>query len=121
MSRVRSKNTDFEKSVITALKKSGLKFKTHYKVIGKPDIAIPKDKKAVFLDSDFWHGWRFSQWESKLTSDFWRDKIRANITRDKKVVRLLKKSGWSVLRIREYGLKNNFSKTIAKITIFLND
>lgn len=120
MSRVRSKNTNFEKSVIIVLKKSGLKFKTHYKVMGKPDIAITEAKKAVFLDSDFWHGWRFSRWEKKLTSDFWKNKIGVNIKRDRKVSRLLKKEGWLVLRIWEHQLKRDFDESIEKIKTFLN-
>jgi DNA mismatch endonuclease (patch repair protein) len=29
---------------------------------GKPDIVFTKLRLAVFIDGDFWHGWRFEAW-----------------------------------------------------------
>ena len=50
MSRIRSTNTEFEKVVFKEIRKSGLRFRSHYTgIIGKPDITLPKAKKAVFV------------------------------------------------------------------------
>ncbi len=120
MAAVRSKNTAFEKKVFAALRKKGLRFKTNYaKVTGKPDIVLIAKKKAVFLDSDFWHGWRFSLWRDKLTSDFWKNKIEQNRKRDKKVTATLRKQGWQVLRIWEHQIKKEPSVAILKIEKFI--
>lgn len=62
MARIRSKDTAIERFVFKELRKRGLYFKKHYKRIkGCPDIALPRAKKAVFIDGDFWHGWQFAQ------------------------------------------------------------
>lgn len=82
MSRVKSRNTKPEKTIFKLLKAKGYKFKKHYQIYGKPDIAFPKDKIAIFIDGEFWHGKNFRQWKEKLTP-FWLDKITGNIKRDK--------------------------------------
>src|SRR3989344_1741949 len=107
MSRIRSKNTDIEKSVFSFLKNKGIRFRRHYKnVSGNPDIAVPPAKKAVFIDGDFWHGYKFNKSKQKLPKKYWLQKITNNIKRDKKVNRILKKSGWKVLRFWEHDLRN---------------
>ena len=85
MSRIRSKNTDIEKSVFSFLKNKGIRFRRHYKnVSGNPDIAVPPAKKAVFIDGDFWHGYKFNKSKQKLPKKYWLQKITNNIKRDKK-------------------------------------
>ncbi len=50
MSSVKSKNSVAEKIVFQYLRKNKIYFQKHYtKIIGKPDIAIPRKKKAIFL------------------------------------------------------------------------
>lgn len=120
MSKIRGSNTKFEKEVIRALRRRGVWFQTHYKnIIGKPDIALPSQKKAVFLDSDFWHGWQYTRWSNKLTTDFWRNKIENNKKRDKKVTTTLRKKGWKVFRVWEHEFKKDFDKAIDQIEHFL--
>ena len=60
MSKIRSSNTKIELAVFKRLKKRGIYFQKHYKKApGTPDIALPRKKKAVFIDGDFWHGNNF--------------------------------------------------------------
>ena len=67
MSRVKGKDTSLERVVRSALQKRGLRFRKHIaRLPGKPDIIFPKEKIAVFVDGDFWHGYRFPQWKDKL-------------------------------------------------------
>ena len=54
MSKIRSKNTKIEVNVFRELRKRGIYFQKHYKgTIGNPDIALPRKKKAIFIDGDF--------------------------------------------------------------------
>lgn len=116
MSAIRAKNTAFEKRFFKLLRKEGLRFQTHYtKVIGKPDIAFPSKKLLIFIDSDFWHGWRYPRWKHKLTSDFWKNKIEKNRTRDKKVTKTMRNDGWTVLRFWEHQIKKDSEKLLNKI------
>ncbi len=68
MSKIRSRDTKFEREFIEALKKATRKkFQTNIVSIkGKPDIVFYKDKICVFLDSDFWHGWYYPCWKHLL-------------------------------------------------------
>lgn len=117
MSKVRSKDTKFEKNFITILRKSiRKKFRINVAPIkGKPDIVFPKEKVCVFLDSDFWHGWYYPCWKHLLKNDFWRGKIENNRKRDKKTSAYLRESGWIVLRFWEHALKKNPKKAVEKI------
>ena len=120
MSRIRSKNTDAEKSVFRFLRASGIYFVRHYaKVPGRPDVAVPTKQKAVFIDGDFWHGWRFASKKAKLPRRYWLNKISSNIKRDKINRWKLKNSGWKVLRVWEHELKRDKEKTFQKIAKFL--
>jgi DNA mismatch endonuclease (patch repair protein) len=120
MSRIRSTNTAIERKVFAYLRKEGIHFQRHYKrVPGNPDIALPRMKKAIFIDGDFWHGWKFAEKKQRLPAGYWHAKIEGNILRDKARRRLLKKSGWQVLRIWEHQLKQNEQATLVRIKRFL--
>lgn len=98
MSQIRSKNTKPELMLFTKLKGAGLKFSKHYDIPGKPDAVFPKEKLAIFVDGEYWHGKNFSEWKERL-SEFWLHKIDTNMKRDKATRRRLRKDGWIVLRI----------------------
>lgn len=120
MSRIRSAKTEFEKKIFRELRKSGVRFKTHYDgVIGKPDIAQPKSRKAVFLHSDFWHGWRLPSWEHILPSEFWKTKLKKNRVRDRKVALTLRRKRWRVMILWEHSYSKNPEGSVARIARFL--
>ena len=120
MSAVKGKNTVLEKGIFSFLRKKKIKFRTHYlAVIGKPDIVIPDEKKAIFIDSDFWHGWQYPKWKSKLTSNFWIKKIDDNRRRDRKVNCSLRVKRWKILRIWEHQIEKDFDGSMEKIIKFL--
>lgn len=125
MSHIRSKNTEAEKIVFTFLRKEGIYFQKHYKKIhGSPDIALPRKKRAVFIDGDFWHGRDFERIKKgRDENDYWVKKIGSNIKRDKKQRYLMRKEGWVVLKIWESNLKRKSSrpKQLENIKKFLED
>jgi len=72
---------------------------------GRPDLAIPAARLAVFCDGDFWHGRDLKRRLQKLAAGhngpYWVSKIRSNVARDRRVERLLRDSGWELLRFWE--------------------
>ena len=120
MSKIRSKNTKAEIKVFCELRKRGIYFQKHYKrVAGNPDIALPRKKKAVFIDGDFWHGHKFAELKKRLPKKYWLNKIENNVTRDEKINEQLREIGWEVLRIWEHDIKKNIDKTMEEIICFL--
>ena len=121
MSRIKSKNSKTEKEVFSFLRKNKVYFQKHpRKIFGRPDISIPTRKIAVFIDSDFWHGWQYPKWEHKITSPFWRKKLESNRRRDKLVTRRLRKEGYSVLRVWSHQLVGIHKKpSLIRILKFL--
>ena len=117
MSRIRSKNTLFERDFIKALRKrSALRFSINVAAIkGKPDIVFRKQKVCVFLDSDFWHGWQYPRWKHLLKNDFWRNKIEQNRRRDRRNTLHLRRSKWTVLRLWEHEIKQRFDPCCEKV------
>ena len=110
MSAVRSKNSVAEKIVFSYLRKMNIYFQKHYtKVIGKPDLAIPSKKKAIFIDGDYWHG----RYPEKVTdSVFWNEKISKNIARDKLVNKTLDEIGWHSIRFWESDIKRKSTQEV---------
>mgnify|MGYP006277543925 FL=1 len=71
----------------------------------RPDFVFPKRRVAVFVDGCFWHGCPRHGTQPKGNAAFWRRKFAANIARDRRVNRALRKAGWRVLRIWEHDLR----------------
>lgn len=120
MSLIRSKNTriekDFCKLLSSALYKKGIRYRKHYKKLpGKPDIAFVGKKIAVFIDGDFWHGYKFKIQKQRLPRKYWVKKIENNISRDRQVDRELRRMDWQVLRVWEHEIKLKPERTIRKI------
>ena len=122
MSLIRAKNTGIEKKVFSHLRRNKVYFQQHYsKVPGKPDVALPKKKIAVFIDGDFWHGYKFQQWMHRIPKQYWREKIAANMARDAKNRRALRRQGWKVMRVWGHELAKRPNATLAKIQRFLEE
>jgi len=119
MSRIKGKDTKLEVRVRSELHKRGFRFQKHVKILpGKPDIVFNKSKVVVFIDGDFWHGYRFPSWEHKV-SNFWKEKIAKNRKRDQNNFRKLRSMGWKVIRIWQHELEKDFDSCIRKIMSML--
>lgn len=110
MSRVPSRNTKPELMVRSALHRMGYRFRLHVPALpGKPDLVFPRLRKIVFVHGCYWHGHscRYGVAQSKSNVAFWKAKIYANRSRDRRTVRQLRQLGWDVLVIWECEIKNN--------------
>lgn len=115
MSRIKGKDTGLELRVRSELHKKGLRFRKHVKDLpGRPDVVFSKARVAVFMDGDFWHGYRFPSWEHKV-SDFWKTKISRNRERDAKNHRQLRGMGWTVIRLWQHEVQKDFESCINRI------
>lgn len=105
MSRMRSTDTGPELAIRKLVAARGLRYRKHPRAVaGTPDVAFLGAKVAVFIDGDFFHGWRFPAWKHKL-SDYWQAKIERNRQRDASNFRQLRRDGWCVLRIWQHEIK----------------
>ncbi len=121
MSHIKGKNTSPERMVFAELRKRKIRYVRHYsKVPGTPDIAIPSNRIAVFIEGRFWHGWGFDRVKTHL-SPFWRRKIETNRRRDKRNLRTLRKLGWKTMRVWDHRLNKNPDFWLQKISDFLSD
>jgi DNA mismatch endonuclease (patch repair protein) len=77
------------------------------KAPGRPDIAYPGRKIAIFINGCFWHRCpRCKLPTPKSNSDYWTEKFSRNVERDKRKVEELEKDGWKVLIVWECDLKD---------------
>src|SRR5690349_13220637 len=91
MSRIRSRDTLPELTLRRLLHAAGCRFRVHVvSLAGKPDLVFRAARVVVFVDGDFWHGWRFSVWGPKL-APYWRNKIAGNRARDSRNFRRLRR------------------------------
>ena len=89
----------------------------------KPDIILTKYKIAIFIDGEFWHGYRWEEKKKKLKANrgYWIPKIEKNILRDRQNNRKLKKAGWKVVRFWEHQINKDTEKCLQKIKKIMSE
>jgi DNA mismatch endonuclease (patch repair protein) len=110
MSGIRGKNTKPEHVVRKALFAAGFRFRLHRRDLpGVPDILLPGSRVAIFVHGCFWHRHRKCLYAKMpaTRSDFWREKLEGNESRDRKNVEALLAFGWRVLVVWECTTRKN--------------
>jgi DNA mismatch endonuclease (patch repair protein) len=120
-SKIRSANTKAEALLCRTIWRLGMRFRKNVSHLpGKPDIAFPKERVAVFCDGDFWHGRDWETMKKKLSkganAKYWLAKIQANRARDKKHYQALTSLGWRVLRFWESDILGDPSSAALQIS-----
>lgn len=83
---------------------------SEWKVPGKPDIAFPGRKIAIFVNGCFWHRCpKCNPSQPKRNVEFWEAKFRRNVERDRAAVAALTQMGWTPITIWECELKKTAS------------
>jgi len=108
MSAVKHRGGVAEIAIRRRLWLNGLRFRVNTALPGKPDLVFLRQRIAVFIDGDLWHGnsWRVRGLQSleaqfPSNTEWWTHKITANIERDARVNERLAMEGWRVLRYWE--------------------
>jgi len=106
-----------------ALRKTGL---TDYKnsckeIPGRPDIAFPGSKIAVFVHGCFWHRCpRCKLSLPKIHRAFWKRKFERNVIRDRIKKKLLEKEGWKVFVFWECQIRKNPYKLARRVKTYVS-
>ncbi len=117
MAKIKGKGTKCELVVAQLLRTAGLRFDEHVRELpGRPDFVVRDCKLVIFVDGDFWHGWRFSRWRLKL-SEHWEQKIAGNIKRDERNFRKLRRAGWKVIRLWEHQIEKDAARCADRIAV----
>jgi len=124
MQAVKNKDSQIETTLRHELFRRGYRYRKNYrKVYGKPDIVFTKEKIAIFCDSEFWHGYDWSNRKADFKSrrDFWIQKIERNIARDNEVTLQLEADGYIVLRFWGKQILKELDMVAAKIEQAINE
>jgi DNA mismatch endonuclease (patch repair protein) len=104
MRAVKSKDTKPERAFRRTLRAMGFRPAIKpAKLPGSPDVVLPSLRAVVFVHGCFWHrhdGCRRATTPSTRV-EFWSAKFERNLARDRRVVRQLRRLGWSVLIVWE--------------------
>ena len=120
MKHIKSKDTKIEVILRKALWKKGYRYRKNYnKLLGKPDIVLPKYKIVIFCDSEFFHGKDWDILKLKLknsnNADYWIRKISRNRERDDEINKRLSFEGWTVIRFWGNDIKKHTDDCIRVI------
>ena len=78
------------------------------KAPGRPDIAFPGRKIAIFVNGCFWHRCPHCHPATpKRNTAFWEAKFQRNVERDEHARRALEEAGWTPITIWECELKRD--------------
>ena len=118
MSKIKGKDSKPEVKFRKALWHLGYRYRKNYKkLIGKPDIAFNKYKTVIFIDGEFWHGYKWNEKKDKIKSNraFWIPKIERNMQRDQEVNEVLQQKGYKVFRFWQKDIKENLNSCLEEV------
>jgi DNA mismatch endonuclease (patch repair protein) len=123
MARIKAKDTHPEMVVRRIVFGLGRRYRLHSRALpGAPDLVLARDRKIIFVHGCFWHQHAHCTVARmpKSRMGYWRPKLEGNRLRDTKNVRRLRRSGWSVLIIRECQL-SDMQRTATRLAEFLQE
>ena len=119
MKKIRSTNTTPELLLRKELWRLGYRYRLNVaKLKGKPDLVFNKYKVVIFVDGEFWHGYKWPEKKPKIKANrkYWIKKIERNMERDLENNNYLVSNGYVVLRFWEHEIKKDLAGCIKKIT-----
>jgi len=107
MRAIGARHTRIESHVEKLLIDCGVDYRMHEALLpGKPDFVIVPSRCVIFIHGCFWHHHHCHLFKMPATrTDFWRQKIVANASRDKRNIAILLSHHWRVLVIWECALR----------------
>jgi DNA mismatch endonuclease, patch repair protein len=109
MAAVRGKDTAPELKVRRLLWRAGYRYRLHAENLpGKPDLALPGRRAAVFVHGCFWHGHDCARGARapKANAAYWAGKIARNRARDERNAAALVEMGWTPVTVWECELRD---------------
>jgi DNA mismatch endonuclease (patch repair protein) len=120
MARIKGRNTGPERALAEGIRSFDCLWESHARDLpGCPDFVFRTSRLVVFVDGDFWHGWRFCAWRHKLPEK-WEKKIAQNLVRDRRNRAKLRRQGWTVVRIWEHQIERDMAACLSRIKRLLD-
>ena len=114
----RARNTGPERHLREALRQAGLGgYRLNWrKAPGRPDIAYPGRKLAIFVHGCYWHHCpRCYPNLPKSNPEFWARKFELNRERDARKRRGLESVGWTVIEAWECDVRDRLAGVVTEI------
>lgn len=114
MAGIRGRSTRPELLIRSGLHRMGFRFRLHGKGLpGKPDMVFASRRAVIEVRGCFWHGHDCPLFRWPATrSEFWREKITANIARDARNREDLLAQGWRMGEVWECQLKGPLRRPV---------
>ena len=121
MAANKSRDTQPEMLVRSALHSMGLRFRKHARPLAglrcTADVVFPREKVAVFIDGCFWHGCPEHGGVPRTNNAYWGEKLERNQLRDRRNKRVLSEAGWTVLRYWEHERPDEIANQVRDIVV----
>jgi DNA mismatch endonuclease (patch repair protein) len=103
-------------AVRRALHAAGLRFRVNDRRLpGRPDIVLSRVRLAVFIDGCFWHACPEHGVMPKNNRGWWRQKLEANVERDRRKDAQLRDQGWFPLHFWEHEAVEDIAARIERL------
>ena len=119
MSKIKAKRNKPETILAKALWHKGYRYRLNHKtVFGTPDIVLTKYDIAIFVDGEFWHGYKWDEKKDKIkrNRDYWVQKIEENIARDNRVDEELVSMDWIPIHFWSRNIRKDIDGCIQVIS-----
>lgn len=118
MAAIRSRdNLTTERRLRSFLMREGIRGWTLHtpREFGSPDFWFPDTRVAVFVHGCFWHCCPRCGHVPKTNRSYWKAKLSRNQRRDRRVRRMARQFGFSIVRLWECDLRHRPSACIHRI------
>jgi len=103
MQRQPRRDTAPEMALRRALHARGVRYRLHHPGLpGRPDVALPAARLAVFVDGCFWHACPEHGRAPRNNAGWWAEKLAANTARDRRKDEALSAMGWLAVHVWEH-------------------
>jgi DNA mismatch endonuclease, patch repair protein len=123
MAAIRSQDTVPEIAVRSIVHRLGYRYRLCVRCLpGRPDLVFPARRKIIFVHGCFWHRHSKCRYATspKIHKQFWERKFAANVARDRRARRELKRMRWAVLTVWACELKKP-DRLTKRLNDFLSD
>lgn len=118
MRNTRSRDTPPELALRRVLHAAGFRYRVDARPLKdlnrRADLVFGPAKVAVFVDGCFWHACPEHGSAPKANSEWWAEKLRRNVERDRDTDSRLRDAGWVVLRFWEHDSPAEAASIVAR-------
>lgn len=119
----RGRDTKPELQLRRLLREAGFPgYRLHWKAPGRPDVAYPGRRVAIFVNGCFWHRCPHCKPTEPTThAEFWSKKFELNRERDIRKRRELEAADWTVITVWECQLRKDPTGVVAVVSAILRN